>query len=152
MGMTGDLTLVLLRDGTYAPPGDCKRDDNDAVIKHEASGIPVALYEDGTPQTLGQDAINNKNVDAALAGDPNAETKRKEWDEVDKHGKEQAERDKKAREERGHRAGLERPQLQPQVQDEREAHLAGQGKRYDPPKPSQQASATTRAPSPDPKG
>lgn len=58
--------LYLLLDGTHAAPGDCSKDDK-GVLRH-SNGIAVALYEDGSPQTVGKDAEVNKNVEAAAAG------------------------------------------------------------------------------------
>lgn len=70
--------LYLLQDGTQAAPGDCKA-GKDGVLRHK-NGVAVALRADGTPQTIGQGAVDNKNVEAAKVGDaptaaePKAET------------------------------------------------------------------------------
>lgn len=58
--------LYVLRDGTHADPAECEKDKN-GVLKHK-NGVAVALYEDGSPQTVGKDAVVNKNVEAAEAG------------------------------------------------------------------------------------
>ena len=65
------LGLYLLQDGTHADPGGCAPDDK-GVLRHTESGLAVCLYEDGTPQTVGQDAINNMNLAAAKAAEPDA--------------------------------------------------------------------------------
>lgn len=62
--------LYLLVDGTHADPDEC-----DVGADHElrhANGMAVALREDGTPQTIKQDAIDNKNVEAAQEVEPDA--------------------------------------------------------------------------------
>jgi len=59
--------LYLLVDGTHADPDDC-----DVGADHElrhANGVPVALREDGKPQTIAAGAVENKNVEAANAGE-----------------------------------------------------------------------------------
>jgi hypothetical protein len=66
--------LYLLQDGTHADPGACAP-DNKGALRHTESGLAVCLYEDGTPQTVGQDAINNMNLAAATAADPDASPK-----------------------------------------------------------------------------
>lgn len=55
--------LYLLVDGTHAAPGDCSA-GKDGVMRH-TSGMAVAMREDGKPQTVGGDAIANKNLEAA---------------------------------------------------------------------------------------
>jgi outer membrane biosynthesis protein TonB len=62
--------LYLLVDGTHADPDEC-----DVGADHElrhANGVPVALREDGLPQTVAQGAIENMNVEAAAAVEPDA--------------------------------------------------------------------------------
>lgn len=58
--------LYLLQDGTHTPPANCDTGPN-GVLRHTESLLAVCLYEDGTPQTVGQDAINNMNAEAAKA-------------------------------------------------------------------------------------
>lgn len=58
--------LYLLQDGTHADPADVS--EQGGVLRHK-NGLSVALYADGRPQTVGEDAIRNKNVDAAKIGD-----------------------------------------------------------------------------------
>lgn len=59
--------LYLLQDGTHADPSDVSK-GKDGVLRHK-NGLAVCLYQDGSPQTVGQDAVNNKNVEAAKAVD-----------------------------------------------------------------------------------
>lgn len=62
--------LYLLVDGTHADPDEC-----DVGADHElrhANGLAVALNEDGSPQTVSQGAIDNKNVEAAQVGESDA--------------------------------------------------------------------------------
>lgn len=59
--------LYLLQDGTHADPSACKR-GKDGVLRHE-NGLAVCLYENGEPQTVEEDAVRNKNVEAAKVGD-----------------------------------------------------------------------------------
>jgi hypothetical protein len=61
-------TLYLMQDGTHADPADVSADPK-GVLRNK-SGLAVALYEDGKPQTVGEDAVRNKNVEAAKAGTP----------------------------------------------------------------------------------
>lgn len=59
-------TLYLLVDGTHADPDEC-----DVGADHElrhANGVPVALREDGNPQTVAQGAVENMNVLASELG------------------------------------------------------------------------------------
>jgi hypothetical protein len=58
--------LYLLQDGTHADPADVSADAK-GVLRHK-NGLLVCLYADGTPQTVGKDAVVNKNVEAATAG------------------------------------------------------------------------------------
>lgn len=58
--------LYLLQDGTQADPSDVSKGD-DGVLRNK-NGVAVALYADGKPQTIGEDAERNKNVEAANAG------------------------------------------------------------------------------------
>lgn len=60
------LTWYLLVDGTHADPDDVSPGE-DGVLRHK-SGMAVALHENGVPQSIGVDAVNNKNVEAASAG------------------------------------------------------------------------------------
>jgi hypothetical protein len=60
--------LYLLQDGTHASPGDVSK-GKDGVLRHK-NGLAVCLYENGEPQTVGKDAVNNKNVDAAKMDEP----------------------------------------------------------------------------------
>lgn len=57
--------LYLLVDGTHADPNECDV-GADHMLRH-ANGVPVALREDGTPQTLGGNASDSGNVQAAAA-------------------------------------------------------------------------------------
>lgn len=59
--------LYLLQDGTHAAPGDCSK-GKDGVLRHE-NGLAVAMDADGKPQTVGEDAERNMNVEAAKTGD-----------------------------------------------------------------------------------
>jgi len=59
-------TWYLLVDGTYADPNEVSH-DKDGVLKHK-NGVAVALRESGVPHTIGVDAVQNKNVEAAKAG------------------------------------------------------------------------------------
>jgi hypothetical protein len=59
--------LYLLVDGTYASPDDCDV-GADNELRHKDNGVPVALREDGTPQTLAQGTVENMNVEAAEVG------------------------------------------------------------------------------------
>lgn len=59
--------LYLLQDGTHAAPGDCSK-GKDGVLRHK-NGLAVCLYEDGKPQTVGEDAERNKNVMAVEMGE-----------------------------------------------------------------------------------
>lgn len=61
------LTWYLLVDGTHADPNDVAPGD-DGVLRHK-SGLAVALHENGVPQSIGVDAVENKNVEAAQAGE-----------------------------------------------------------------------------------
>lgn len=61
------LKFYLLADGTQGSPDDCER-DADGVLRH-IYGMPVALHEDGEPMTVGDGAAENKNVEAAQAGE-----------------------------------------------------------------------------------
>lgn len=71
--------LYLLADGTYANPADCEP-DADGALRH-IYGMPVAMTEDGKPQTVRQGAVDNKNVEAAEAGEvAAAEAERKATD------------------------------------------------------------------------
>lgn len=56
-------SLYLLQDGTHADPKDCSA-GKDGVLRHK-NGLAVAMREDGEPQTLGSDAVQNMNVEAA---------------------------------------------------------------------------------------
>lgn len=64
------LTWYLLVDGTHADPNDVSR-DKDGALRHK-SGMAVALHADGTPQSIGRDAVDNKNVEAAKVGESDA--------------------------------------------------------------------------------
>ncbi len=66
------LTFYLLVDGTHADPDDCAR-GADGVLRHE-NGLAVAIREDGNPSTIGVDAVDNKNVEAAQMGEPDPNT------------------------------------------------------------------------------
>lgn len=61
-------TLYRLPDGTQADPKDCSV-GKDGVLRHK-NGLAVVLDEHGEPQTIGDAAIANKNVEAAEAGKP----------------------------------------------------------------------------------
>lgn len=61
------LTWYLLVDGTQTDPDDVAPGD-DGVLRHK-SGLAVALHESGVPMTIGVSAKENKNVEAARAGD-----------------------------------------------------------------------------------
>lgn len=61
------LTWYLLVDGTHADPNDVAP-DKDGVLRHK-SGLALALHEDGTPQSIGKGAVENKNVAAAAAAE-----------------------------------------------------------------------------------
>jgi hypothetical protein len=76
-------SLYVLADGTHAKPGDCEKDD-DGVLRH-IYGMPVALREDGEPMTVGQGAVDNKNEEAAQAGET-AEAPAEEPERVAKPG------------------------------------------------------------------
>lgn len=60
--------LYLLVDGTHADPDECDV-GADNELRHGENGVPVALNEDGSPQTVAQGAIDNMNVEAAAAGE-----------------------------------------------------------------------------------
>lgn len=60
--------LYLLVDGTHADPDECDV-GADNELRHNDNGVPVALNEDGSPQTVKQGAVDNKNVEAAEAGE-----------------------------------------------------------------------------------
>lgn len=70
--MAKSKNLYLLVDGTHANPDDCDV-GADNELRHGEYGVPVALNEDGSPQTVGQGAIDNKNVEAAEAGEAAAQ-------------------------------------------------------------------------------
>lgn len=55
-----------LQDGTQADPADVTK-GKDGVMRHK-NGLAVLLKENGEPQTIGQEAVDNKNVEAANAG------------------------------------------------------------------------------------
>lgn len=59
--------LYLLQDGTHADASDVSK-GKDGVLRHK-NGLAVCLYQDGSPQTVRKDAVNNKNVDAAKMAD-----------------------------------------------------------------------------------
>jgi hypothetical protein len=61
------LTWYLLVDGTHADPNEVAP-DKDGVLRHK-NGLAVALREDGVPMSVGRGAVENKNVEAAQAGD-----------------------------------------------------------------------------------
>lgn len=61
------LTWYLLVDGTHADPNDVSP-DKDGVLRHK-NGLAVALHENGAPMSIGRGAVENKNVEASLAGD-----------------------------------------------------------------------------------
>lgn len=61
------LTWYLLVDGTHADPNDVSP-DKDGVLRHK-NGLAVALHENGTPMSIGKCAVENKNVEAAEAGE-----------------------------------------------------------------------------------
>lgn len=61
--------LYLLQDGTHADAGDVSA-DKAGVLRHK-NGLAVALYADGSPQTVSEDAVRNKNVEAAKLGEDN---------------------------------------------------------------------------------
>lgn len=63
--------LYLLVDGTHADPDDCDV-GADNELRHE-NGVPVALREDGLPQTVAQGTIENMNVEAVKAGEKAAD-------------------------------------------------------------------------------
>lgn len=60
-------TWYRLVDGTQADPNDCAPGE-DGVLRHK-NGLAVALHEDGTPQSVGRDAVEGGNADAAAAAD-----------------------------------------------------------------------------------
>lgn len=62
--------LYLLVDGTHADPDECDV-GADLELRH-ANGVPVALREDGNPQTVAQGAVDNMNVAAAAEVVPDA--------------------------------------------------------------------------------
>lgn len=65
--MTKDIgNFYRLSDGTQADPKDVST-GKDGVMRHK-NGLAVLLNEDGTPQTIGQEAVDNKNVEAAEGG------------------------------------------------------------------------------------
>lgn len=66
------LTWYLLADGTHADPNDCAP-GADGVLRHK-DGLAVALRGDGVPQSIGVDAVDNKNVEAAKLGEPDPNT------------------------------------------------------------------------------
>lgn len=59
--------LYLLVDGTHADPDECDL-GADNELRH-ANGVPVALRYDGNPQTVSLGVVENKNVEAAEAGE-----------------------------------------------------------------------------------
>lgn len=59
-------TWYLLVDGTHADPNDVNTDEK-GVLRNK-SGTPVAMRDGGIPHTVGHDAKDNKNVEAAQAG------------------------------------------------------------------------------------
>lgn len=81
-------TWYLLVDGTYADPNDVATGE-DGVLRHK-DGLAVALHENGVPQTIGMDAVENKNVEAAEAGEQAAASveKQKSDDEAAAKGEE----------------------------------------------------------------
>ena len=52
--------LYLLQDGTHVAQGECTLDKR-GVLRHK-NGLAVAIDGDGKPQTVGDDAVRNKNV------------------------------------------------------------------------------------------
>jgi len=60
--------LYLLRDGTYATPGECSEND-DGVLCHTENGVPVAIDGEGNPETLKKGAVDNMNVFAVEQGE-----------------------------------------------------------------------------------
>lgn len=66
--MTDPGNLYLLVDGTHADPAECSK-GADGVLRHK-NGMAVAMRGTGEPQTVGEDAVLNKNVEAAEAGKP----------------------------------------------------------------------------------
>lgn len=67
-----------LQDGTQADPSDVSK-GKDGVLRHK-NGLAVLLDDKGEPQTIGQAAADNKNVEAASAGEdkkPDAEVEDK---------------------------------------------------------------------------
>lgn len=58
--------LYLLVDGTHADPSECDV-GADHMLRH-ANGVPVALREDGNPQTVADNTAESGNVQAANAG------------------------------------------------------------------------------------
>lgn len=64
MAKTGD--LYLLANGTHGAPGQCSKDDDDGVLRHE-NGVPVSLTPDGSPVTISQRTEETKEMLAAEA-------------------------------------------------------------------------------------
>lgn len=56
--------MVVLMDGTQADPDDVSR-GKDGVLRHK-NGVPVAIGEDGEPETIGKRTA--RNASAANAG------------------------------------------------------------------------------------
>lgn len=66
--MSKSKELYLLVDGTYADPSKCDL-GADNELRHGENGVPVALDGEGNPQTVVQGSVDNKNVEAAEAGE-----------------------------------------------------------------------------------
>lgn len=66
--MSKSKDLYLLVDGTHASPDDCDV-GADNELRHNENGVPVALDAEGNPQTVAQGAVDNKNEEAAAAGE-----------------------------------------------------------------------------------
>lgn len=66
--MSKSKDLYLLVDGTHADPSKCEI-GADNELRHGENGVPVALDGEGNPQTVSQGAADNKNEEAAKAGE-----------------------------------------------------------------------------------
>ena len=54
--------LYLMKDGTYVPAGDCKKDDKGVL--RGPNGVEVAIDSEGKPETI-ERVVENGNVAAA---------------------------------------------------------------------------------------